>query len=236
MFRAYHFSYVRCVSNRIRKIQQIRKNPTPIPTHIQVLLRPHLDVVLIVAQPIVDHIVRALAVQHQLAVPPQYHRHPLAHIVEVQYAEQLVLLGPAAYLNRYRVGRARPEHKAEIAGGRHQCRFVRTLRLILKPAVTHLRHDRVTDGEQPKEVVHMLVVRFDGLEQRLVEPAEIRLVLRIEGEVERFGFLPCRWNWIEVSLSCWQSRQINQQTTVMALANNWRPKSLYTKKTRSEGL
>lgn len=167
-------------------------------TYVQMLLRSHFHLVLILSESIVNHIIGALAVQHQLVVPPQNHRHSLAHIVEIQYAQQFVLFGTAAHLDRYRVGRSRAEHKTEIPGGRHQGRLVGTLGLILEPAVAYFRHYRVTDGEQSKEIVHVLIVGFDGLQQGMIVPTEFRLELRIEGEVERFGFLGTGWMCVYV--------------------------------------
>ena len=51
-----------------------------------------LEILLPGVQTIVDNVVCALAVKHHRVAPPQDHGHALAHIVEVEYVQQLVFL------------------------------------------------------------------------------------------------------------------------------------------------
>ena len=62
---------------------------------------------LLVVEVLVHGRVGTLTVQQQLAILAQYHRHALAHVVEVENAEQLVRLLLAKLRDRDRVRRAR---------------------------------------------------------------------------------------------------------------------------------
>lgn len=56
------------------------------------LLRSSLYLVLALTESIVDHIVRSFTIQNNAIVTTQNDRHPFAHIVKVQDAQQLVFL------------------------------------------------------------------------------------------------------------------------------------------------
>ena len=110
---------------------------------VEVLLRLGHNLLAALLHALIYHIVGALAVQLQLAVPPQYDRHSLAHVVEVEDAEELVDFALAHDVDGDAVGRALPEDEAEVASGGDEGRLVRRLSLVLEVAGLLLGHDRV---------------------------------------------------------------------------------------------
>lgn len=151
---------------------------------VEMLLRPRHNVIAALLKPLVDYVVGALAVQSQLAVLPQYHRHSLSHVVEVEDAQQLVDLTFAHRVDGDGVWRSLAKDKAKVARRRDQGRFVGRLSLILHPAVLLVCHHRVTHRQQSKERVHVLVVATHRVEERLVVELELRLVVLVEGEIQ----------------------------------------------------
>jgi hypothetical protein len=134
---------------------------------------------------LVDHIVGALTVELKLAVLAQYHRHPLPHVVEVQDAEELVDLALAHDVDGDAVRRALLEDEAEVAGRGYEGRLVRRLGLVLQVSRLVLGHHRVAQRQQPEEAVHVLVVALHRVQQTRVVELEFRLVVFVEGEVQR---------------------------------------------------
>ena len=59
-------------------------------TDVEMLLRFGLELLVAGLQVIVNDGISALAVEADLAVPPQYDRHSLADIVEIENAQQFV--------------------------------------------------------------------------------------------------------------------------------------------------
>eukprot|EP01136_Pigoraptor_vietnamica_P044383 Opistho-1_new@21063 len=82
-------------------------------------------------KPLVDHRVRALAVQPELAVrTPQNDRHALAVAVKLEDGEQLVRLVRSHDVNRHRRWRTRHEREPKVARGLDEGGLVRALRLV----------------------------------------------------------------------------------------------------------
>lgn len=152
-------------------------------------LRFLLNFIIPTFEPLVYDIVRTFAVQPQVPVLPQYHRHPLPHVIKIQDAEQLVDLLHPHDLYGNTVWRPLHEDEPKITGGRHQGRLVGRLRLVIDVAVPVLRHDGVAQRQQPEETEGVGIPPLHGFQQLVVVELELRLEVRVEREVQGFRVL-----------------------------------------------
>lgn len=114
------------------------------------------------------------------------HRHTLARVVKIYNVQQFVVFLPSIDINRDARWRSSFKNEAEVSRCRNESSFVGTLSLIFKPSVLVFGHDGVTECEESEEVVCMRFLRSDGSDEFPVVPFKSPLVVRIEGEINRF--------------------------------------------------